>query len=63
MPIRRAHRPSFKWKGPEDRARLETLKRLTKEAFAALDRGEHATFTPESLDAFFDQIDRSTGRR
>lgn len=47
----------------EEQARLETLRLITKETFAALDRGEYTTFTPESLDAFFDDIDRSTGRR
>lgn len=47
----------------EDQARLEALKRVSRDAFAALDRGEYSTFTPQSLDSFLDTIDRSTGRK
>ncbi len=47
----------------EDQLRLQTLKRVTRESFAALDRGEFSTFTPEALDGFFDDVDRATGRR
>jgi len=37
----------------DDQLRLQALKRITHEAFAALDRGEYSTFTPETLDGFF----------
>ena len=47
----------------EDLLRLQTLKRVTRESFSALDRGEHTTFTPESLSGFFEKVDRTTGRR
>lgn len=47
----------------EDQLRLETLRRVTEASFSALGRGDHATFTSESLPGFFDRIDRATGRR
>ncbi len=47
----------------EDQVRLDALKRVSQDAFAALDRGEFSTFTPQSLDSFLEKIDRSTGRR
>jgi antitoxin ParD1/3/4 len=43
--------------------KLRTLKRLSQESFAALDRGEYTTVTPETLDQFFENISRKTGRR
>lgn len=46
----------------EDQLRLQALKKITQDAFASLDRGEHTTFTPESLDAYLDKVDRATGR-
>lgn len=42
----------------EDQARLETLRRVTEDSFAALDRGEYTTHTAESLDGFFTGINR-----
>lgn len=47
----------------EDQVRLRALKRAVDQAFAALDRGEHATFTPKSLAGFLSKVDRAAGRR
>jgi antitoxin ParD1/3/4 len=41
----------------EDRLRLEVLQRTAQDAFAALDRGEATTCTPDTLDGMFDEID------
>lgn len=45
----------------EDQARLENLRRLTHEGLAELDRGKYTTYTLETLDAFFDELDRADG--
>lgn len=42
----------------EDEAKLANLRRIAEESFAALDRGEYTTLTPETLDGFFDDMDR-----
>lgn len=47
----------------EDLLRIKALKRITHEAFAALDSGESTTFTPDTLDEFLSRVDRAAGRR
>ena len=43
----------------EDKIRLEALQHVAEAAFAALDRGEYASFTPATLNDWLDQIDRN----
>jgi len=48
----------------EDAVRLETLQRIAKQSFDALDRGEAVTHTKESLHDFLDDLDaRIRGHR
>jgi len=42
----------------ENALKLETLRRIAQESFAALDRGESTTFTPDTLDDWFGQLDQ-----
>lgn len=46
----------------EDKARLKVLRRVAMDAFDALDEGRYTTFTPETLDQFFDGVDRRIRR-
>ena len=41
----------------EDQIKLATLRRLAKDAFDAIDRGEHVTVDPDQLDDFLRQRD------
>lgn len=43
----------------EEHLRLQALKKITQQAFDALDRGEHTTFTPQSLDDYLAKVDRA----
>lgn len=40
----------------EDELKLEALRRLAKEGFDAIDRGEFETITPDTLDEFMDSV-------
>ena len=46
----------------EDQLRLQALKKITQQAFDALDHGEHATFTPQVLDEYLAKVDRAIKR-
>jgi antitoxin ParD1/3/4 len=47
----------------EDRLKLKNLRRLAREGFAALDRGEYVELTTDSLDEFFKRIDDKVRKR
>jgi hypothetical protein len=50
----------------EERLKLAMLKRLTTDAFQAIDRGKHLTVTIKNLDRFLDSADGkapAAGRR
>lgn len=40
----------------EDQLKLKRLRRLVKEGFAPIDRGEFETITPDSLEAFVESV-------
>jgi antitoxin ParD1/3/4 len=42
----------LKQRDKEDRLKLDTLRRLATDAFAAIDRGEYVTVAPGQLDEF-----------
>jgi hypothetical protein len=63
MPIEEVNKPLLRNREAKDQARLQALQHIAREAFAALDRGERTTHTRESLDLYFDNLDRITGRR
>jgi antitoxin ParD1/3/4 len=40
----------------EDRLKLNILRRFAKDAFDAIDRGEHVTVDPDQLEDFMDRV-------
>jgi hypothetical protein len=40
-----------------DRLKLDALRRIAKDAFQAIDRGEHVTVSLDRLDDFMDRVD------
>jgi len=46
----------------EDQLKLRNLRRLVKEGFDQIDRGEYEVVTPDSLDAFMNSVS-ATDRR
>jgi len=47
----------------EDELKLERLRRLASESFAAIDRGEGIEIEADNLDAFIDGLSSKSGRR
>ena len=46
----------------EDQLRLQALKKITQQAFDALDRDKQTSFTPQSLDDYLARVDRALKR-
>lgn len=42
----------------EDQLKLQNLRRITEESFAALDRGEYTTYTTDTLDDLFTKVNQ-----
>jgi len=43
----------------QNKARLETLQHVARDAFEKLDKGQYTTFTPDTIDDLFRDIDRT----
>ena len=44
----------------EDQIRLQTLRRIAEESFAALDRGEHTSHAADTVEGLVTKLDRAS---